>query len=138
MINYLEVNKSVVSDNETVGKALLLLPENSRRAILSLDHTYQTACYMAMFCFLLNTVFSCYSIYSYYLDSKTTSVFITNVVFLASKLIDANALTNTETNIFYSAYLKDRIQYNYVDPDKMNRETRFTELDETTHILDKV
>jgi hypothetical protein len=45
-------------------------------------------------------------------------VFFTNIIFLATKLIDANALANTETNIFYSAYLKNRVQYNYVDPDK--------------------
>jgi hypothetical protein len=47
---------------------------------------------------------------------------------LAGKLIDTNALANTDTNIFYSAYLKDRIQYNYVDPDKMATENRVTEV----------
>ena len=38
---------------------------------------------------------------------------------MAGKLIDVSAITNTEINIFYSAYLKHRIQYNDVDPDKM-------------------
>jgi hypothetical protein len=46
-------------------------------------------------------------------------VFFTNIIFLATKLIDAHGLANTETNIFYSAYLKNRVQYNYVDPDKI-------------------
>ena len=72
-----------------------------------------------MFCFLANTIFSGYSIYNNYLDTKTSSVFLTNVLFLAGKLVDANALANTKENIFYSAYLKDRVQYNYVDADKI-------------------
>ena len=53
------------------------------------------------------------------MDTKTSSVFLTNVLFLAGKLVDANALANTKENIFYSAYLKDRVQYNYVDADKI-------------------
>ena len=72
-----------------------------------------------MFFFILNTIYSGCSVYERYLDSKTSSVFFTNIIFLATKLIDANALANTETNIFYSAYLKNRVQYNYVDPDKI-------------------
>jgi hypothetical protein len=128
MIDYLEVNKEFPSDNDAVGEALLHLPEIKRHKVLNLDHSYQIASYIALFCFLANTCFSGYSVYYNYLDSKTTSVFITNVLFLAGKLIDTNALANTDTNIFYSAYLKDRIQYNYVDPDKMATENRVTEV----------
>ena len=128
MINYLEVNKEFASDNDSVGKALLLLPETKRHKVLNLDHSYQIASYVALFCFLANTCFSGYSVYHNYLDSKTTSVFITNVLFLAGKLVDTNALANTEENIFYSAYLKDRVQYNYIDPDKIVVESRVTEL----------
>jgi len=119
MINYLDVNKEFPSDNEAVGESLLLLPDKKRHDILNLDHNYQNASYLAMFCFLANTIFSGYSIYNNYLDTKTSSVFLTNVLFLAGKLVDANALANTKENIFYSAYLKDRVQYNYVDADKI-------------------
>jgi hypothetical protein len=131
MINYLEVNKEFPCDNDAVGEALLLLPEKKRHEVLNLDHSYQTACYVALFCFLANTIFSGYSVYNNYLDSKTTSVFLTNVLFLAAKLVDTNALANTEENIFYSAYLKDRVQYNYADPDKITTENRVTELPTT-------
>lgn len=131
MIDYLEVNKEFASDNEAVGEALLLLPEKKRHKVLNLDHSYQTASYIALFCFLANTIFSGYSVYHNYLDSKTTSVFITNVLFLAGKLVDTNALANTEDNIFYSAYLKDRVQYNYADPDKISTDSRVTEVPAT-------
>lgn len=119
MIDYLDVNPKFASDNTSVGNALMLLPEKRRNIILSLDHNYQRATYLSMFFFVVNTIFSGCSVYDKYLDSKTTSVFFTNIIFLAMKLIDANALANTETNIFYSAYLKNRVQYNYVDPDKI-------------------
>lgn len=119
MIDYLDVNPKFASDNTSVGNALMLLPDKPRHTILNLDHNYQRATYLAMFFFLVNTIFSGCSIYDMYLDSKTTSVFFTNIIFLAMKLIDANALANTETNIFYSAYLKNRVQYNYVDTDKI-------------------
>jgi hypothetical protein len=119
MIDYLDVNPKFASDNTSVGNALMLLPEKRRNIILSLDHNYQRATYLSMFFFILNTIFSGFSVYDRYLDSKTSSVFFTNIIFLATKLIDANALANTETNIFYSAYLKNRVQYNYVDPDKI-------------------
>jgi hypothetical protein len=37
---------------------------------------------------------------------------------MVSKLGDVYVTVNTEQNIFYSAYLKGKIQYNGVDPDK--------------------
>ena len=128
LINYLDINKEFACDNDAVGEALLLLPDKKRNLVLNLDHRYQLASYIALFFFLANTIFSGYSVYYNYLDSKTTSVFITNVLFLAGKLIQTNALANTEENVFYSAYLTDRIQYNYVDPDKVSMENRVAEV----------
>ena len=141
LITYLDINKEFASDNDAVGEALLLLPNNKRRMVLNLDHKYQLASYIALFFFLANTIFSGYSVYYNYLDSKTTSVFITNVLFLAGKLIQTNALANTEENVFYSAYLTDRIQYNYVDPDKISIEHQTAEISlsyETTYSLNSV
>ena len=128
LINYLDINKEFACDNDAVGEALLLLPDKKRHLVLNLDHRYQLASYIALFFFLANTIFSGYSVYRNYLDSKTTSVFITNVLFLAGKLIETNALANTEENVFYSAYLTDRIQYNYVDPDKISTDNQVAEV----------
>ena len=141
LITYLDINKEFASDNDAVGEALLLLPNNKRQMVLNLDHKYQLASYIALFFFLANTIFSGYSVYYNYLDSKTTSVFITNVLFLAGKLIQTNSLANTEENVFYSAYLTDRIQYNYVDPDKISIEHQSAEISlsyETTYSLNSV
>jgi hypothetical protein len=37
---------------------------------------------------------------------------------MVTKLADVHSNVNTEKNVFYSAYLKGKIQYNDVDPDK--------------------
>lgn len=119
MINYLHVNDDVPTDNDEVGKVLICLPENKKNKILSLDKIYQKTSYVTFLLFLANSVLSGFSISERYLDNKTLTVFITNVLFMAGKLADVYAITNTEENIFYSAYLKHRIQYNDVDPDKV-------------------
>ena len=106
----------------------LLLPEKKRQVILNLDGSYQKACYIAAICYLANSVYSGFTIYDNYYDSKTTTVFVTNLLFLVGKLVDVYGLANTETNIFYSAYLKDKVQYNYADPDKVKEEPKVVEL----------
>jgi len=52
------------------------------------------------------------------LDGKTGTVFLTNVLFMGSKLGNMYSIISTEKNIFYSAYLTRKVQYNDVDPDK--------------------
>ena len=52
------------------------------------------------------------------LDGKTGTVFLTNVLFMGSKLGNMYSIISTEKNIFYSAYLMRKVQYNDVDPDK--------------------
>lgn len=128
MISYLEVNKEFPCDNDAVGEALLLLPEDKRKVVLNLDGSYQKACYIAALFYIGNSVYSGLTIYENFYDSKTTTVFITNLLFLLGKIIDVYGLANTETNIFYSAYLKDKVQYNYADPDKIKPEERVVEL----------
>jgi len=128
MISYLDVNKEFPSDNDAVGEALLLLPEKKRKVILNLDGSYQMSCYIAAFFYLANSIYSGFTIYDNYYDSKTTTVFVTNLLFLVGKLSDVYGLANTKTNIFYSAYLKDKVQYNYADPDKIKQEDRVIEL----------
>ncbi len=66
-----------------------------------------------------NLGFSGYVVFTHYLDNKTVTVFLTNALFMALKLMDTKTITETEENIFLSAYLTRKIQYNDVDPDKL-------------------
>jgi len=119
MINYLEVNTSKPRDNDAVGEALELLAEDKKNKILAYDHYYCNAGYFSIGLFGLNAVFSSLCIFQNYLDSKTTTVLLTNVLFMGSKLADVITTVKTDKNIFYSAYLKRKVQYNDVDPDKL-------------------
>ena len=118
LITYLEVNKNVPTDNDSVQKMLESLPEYKRNSIWTLDKYYCRAGYISIGCFITNSFLSGFVIYKYYLDTQTTTTFVTNIVVMITKLGDVYATVNTEKNIFYSAYLKGKVQFNDVDPDK--------------------
>jgi hypothetical protein len=119
LITYLEVNKTVASDNSSVGTALEKLPQDKRDSIWQLDKYYMYSGRASIVMFIVNTILSGFVVYEYYLDSQTTSTYITNILFMVTKLADVYANVNTEKNVFYSAYMKGKIQYNDVDPNKI-------------------
>ncbi len=119
LITYLEVNKSVPSDNNSVAKVLEGLSADKRDSIWALDKYYQYAGLASIGLFSINTILSGFVVYTYYLDSQTTSTYITNILFMLTKMADVYSTVNTEKNIFYSAYMKGKVQYNDVDPDKV-------------------
>ena len=118
MIEYLEVNPSLPTDSESVGTALQQLDEGRCARIRRLHRYYQHVGRAAIACFVANTVLSGIIIYDYYLDSKTTMTFVTNILFMTMKLHDVHAAVSTEDNVFYSAYLRAKVQFNDVDPQK--------------------
>lgn len=131
LIAYLDVNKEHPTDNESVGEALTALPETYKNEIWELDRFYQLAGYVAMGAFCVNSGFSGYSVFTKYLDDKTTTVFITNILFLASKLSDVYTNVRTKKNIFYSAYLTNKVQFNHVDKDKLSSEHESSNAEES-------
>jgi hypothetical protein len=120
LITYLEVDARNANDSESVGEALLQLPAEKRENILHLDKLYQRGGYFVTGAFFVNSVLSAVVVFDKYLDSKTATAYITNVLFMASKINSVYTIANTERNVFYSAYLSHKLQYNGVDPDKVN------------------
>lgn len=118
LINYLEVNTSKPSDNDSVGKALETLSKHRKENILDLDKYYYRTSILSMIFFTLNTILSGFVIYDFYLDNQTTTTFVTNILFMITKLADVYSIINSDKNVFYSAYLKAKVQYNDVDPEK--------------------
>jgi cytochrome b subunit of formate dehydrogenase len=119
LITFLDVNKSMASDNDSVGQVLQKLPSEKRNSILTLDVYYQKVAYVAMGAFVINSIISGIVVYQYSLGNQTTTTIITNILFMVSKMSDVYLTVNTDKNVFYSAYLKGKIQYNDVDPDKI-------------------
>lgn len=118
LINYLHVNPELPRDNESVGNALVNLHENKLNNILLWDKRYQTIGRLGIIGFVVNLGLSGYVIFTHYLDNKTVTVFLTNALFMGLKLNDVKTITETEKNVFLSAYLMRKVQYNDVDPDK--------------------
>ena len=119
LITYLEVNRFTPVDNESVGKALEKLHKKKRQCILDYDKHYRNTGYVSTVSFIVNSILSIMNIYKHYYDSKTLTVLLTNVLFMGLKVSDVFNTVNTKKNVFYSAYLTNKVQYNDVDPDKM-------------------
>lgn len=119
LITYLEVNRFTPVDNDSVGTALQKLDASKKENILAYDVYYQKIGFLSTTIFGINSVLSSIVIYSHYLDSKTITVYLTNLLFMSQKVYDVYNTVNTKPNIFYSAYLKNKVQYNDVDPDKV-------------------
>jgi len=122
LINYLEVNRFTPVDNESVGESLEKLSTMKKQNILDYDGYYQKAGYFSTGSFIINAVLSSIVVYSHYLDNKTLTVYLTNLLFMGMKVVDVYSTVNTKKNIFYSAYLKNKVQFNDVDPDKIQLE----------------
>ena len=118
LITYLEVNRFTPVDNESVGLALENLDVKKRTSLLNYDKHYRNTGYVSTVSFVINTIFSIMNIYRHYYGSKTLTVLLTNVLFMGLKVSDVFNTVNTKKNVFYSAYLTNKVQFNDVDPDK--------------------
>jgi len=119
MITYLECNTFKPRDVESVGEALTKLSPARKDKILKLNVNYGRFGYVSLVLFGINSAVSGVVVFNNFLDAKTLTVFLTNVLFMSSKLGNVYEIINTEQNIFYSAFLKRKVQYNDVDPDKV-------------------
>ena len=117
MIKYLAVNPELANDNDGVGTQLELLHVNKQHKIFSINRYYRLSSYGAASIYLLNVMLSIAAISRYYAGSQTVSTFVTYVLFMATKFGSVYSLVSTDKNIFYSAYMISKIQYNDVDHD---------------------
>lgn len=117
LIKYLAVNPEFANNNEIVGKQLELLPVNKQNKIFSINRYYRLSSYGAASIYVLNVLLSAAAVNQYYAGSQTVSTFVTYVLFMATKFGSVYSLVSTDKNIFYSAYMISKIQYNDVDQD---------------------
>jgi hypothetical protein len=133
LIAYLDVNTSRPSDNQSVGEVLEKIQPQHRDSILYYDSLYIKAGYTTITCFGINSILSGLIVYKYYLDDKTTTTFITSLLFVIQKLQQVYVTLNTEKNIFYSSYLSSKVQYNDLDKDKIV----VNQVEKTTTIVER-
>jgi len=124
MINYLNVNPELPRDDDAVKEALEQLEISKKEEIWTLDKHYQQAGYFSMGAFSINSALSSYVIFTNFLNDKTLTVLFTNLLFMGLKINDVFTVVKTDKNIFLSAYLTRKIQYNDIDPDHCPKEEK--------------
>ena len=122
LIKYLSVNPELANDNDEVSKQLELLSIHRQNKIFTINKYYKLSSYGALTIYSLNVLLSISAISRYYAGSQTLTTFLTYVLFIATKFASVHSIVSTEKNIFYSAYLIGKIQYNGVDED--NKSTK--------------
>lgn len=126
LITYLEVTPLLGTDNESVGEVVANLDPKFRKKIYWIDTIYVTYAGGCMCIFTANTIFSGI-VLIHNLDNKTITTFITDILFMMTKLYRIYYVINTEKNIFYSAYMTNFVQYNDLDPREREKEKEWQE-----------
>jgi hypothetical protein len=115
LITYLDVNNNKPTDSISVSIIISALSDIDRENILYIDKIYKQIGCCVIGVYVFNTILSGTVIYAYYLDNKTITAFFTNVLFMGYKIRQVYMVVNTENHIFFSAYLKNKVQFNDVD-----------------------
>jgi len=115
LIKYFDVNSKNPRDNENLEIIFSGLPDKYKTRVYNIDYYYQKAAYISLVIFVINTIYSGRIIYEYSLGNQTTTTFITNVLFMTTKVYDTFYIANTEKYVFYSAYMRDKVQFNDLD-----------------------
>ena len=114
LIKYLEVNPQIPSDNESLTLIFDIIPLEYKNKIYRIDNYYQKITYVCVLLFIVNTIISGMVIYHYSLGNQTTTTFITNVLFMTTKVYDSYSIANT-------AYMRNHVQFNDIDPSLKRR-----------------
>jgi hypothetical protein len=115
LISYLEVTPLLGTDNASVGEIVAKLDPEKRKKLYRIDTVYFGVGGFCMCAFGANSVFSGI-VLLHDLDYKTVTTFVTDILFMMTKLYRIYYVINTEKNIFYSAYMMNFVQFNDLDP----------------------
>jgi hypothetical protein len=126
LIKLLEVNNTISTDDQSVGRRLDIFPEYKKVQLFHVDKYYQYASYMASIIFIVNTIYSWQMIYDRSLGNQTLMNFVTNILFMVSKMTNVIGIINTDKNVFFSAYLNTKVQFNDIDPREIRKIKRLS------------
>lgn len=115
-IRILEVNKTISTDNDSVGKRIAKLPPKKQKQLFDVDRYYRYTSCLATVVFAVNSALSANIIQKASLGNQTLFNLITNVLFMVSKVTNVWYISNTGKNVFLSAYLNTKVQFNDLDP----------------------
>lgn len=115
---YLTSSPELPMDSENVGLSIQRLTETRRTRLLTLNTRYQRIGYITIAMYIINTVISAAIIFTGYMNDKGPVLLVTNTLLIGGKLYDIYKTVNTEPNVFLSAYINHKLQFNDVVPAK--------------------
>ncbi len=122
LIEYLEVNPTTPNRNSIVELTLSEgLAPKKKSHIMYIVQCYKKVGACAIVMYIVNAILSGIIISQYILGNQTVTSFVTNVLFMVQKFIDVYYTISSEPNIFLSAYLRVKVQFNDVDPEHRGR-----------------
>ena len=120
LIAKMDVNDDIPQDGEAVGEKMKLLEPDEKELISSRNAMYSKAYKISAVAFLINVIIS-YIVIFRHRNESTTTTFVTSFMFMLLKLVDCYSTCSAEDNVFISAYLRVKLQYNDVDDSIYNR-----------------
>lgn len=115
LINSLCNDKTIACDNENVYGILNLLPAKTQQKIIKNNNIYKVISYITIIYFIVNTFANSYILYLFY-SYPALLLFITNTLFMGTKLNFVFGVIHTDKYILYSAYINEKYQFNYIIP----------------------
>jgi hypothetical protein len=121
LIKLLEVNNTISTDSQSVENRIQIFPEYKKQQLYNVVRNYQYAGYFAIVVFIINTIYSWRIIYINSLGNQTLLNFVTNILFMFSKLSNVLVIIHTENHVYLSAYLNTKVQFNDIDPREIRK-----------------
>ena len=114
LIKYLEVNPNNPRDNQSLSIIFEGLPKKKKWNIYFLDYYYQVFSWFLFFLIFSNIIISYLILYNITVTYQAMTILLTYLSVSVTKLYELYYVAFTDKNIFYSAYLKDNVQFNDV------------------------
>jgi len=103
-----------------------IFPPYKKAQLFNVDKHYQYSSCFVTIVFVVNTIYSWQVIYVRSLGNQTLLNFVTNILFMVSKLTNVIGIINTDKNVFFSAYLNTKVQFNDIDPREVQKIKRLS------------
>jgi hypothetical protein len=115
LIHYLQNDKSMSLTNKDIELMLKIMPTKALNKILHSNIQYKRMAIITIFFFICNTIANAYILYTFY-NYPSLIIFITNTLFMGTKLGNVYTIIHTDKYILYSAYIDDKYQFNDIVP----------------------
>lgn len=116
LIKIMDVDENFNNDGDDVANRMKLLTLEEQGHLAYLNWWYKYSFYGSLVLYLVNGCFSLSVVSKFYGGPQTGTAFATNVLFIVKKLLDIRTTVYCEDNVYFSAYMLQKVQFNHVDP----------------------